>query len=145
MLSATQTVEHPRLSFGAMLTMLLFRCISKHTKRIFYIASLCGQFDHYSHRRTLAMAKLNEAMRLAYREPSLTIPASVHSRVWQDTGLETILTEQRLVAANDEASLRALARQVVDISKKWWYGDVDEMTRDVTEALTAQRQYLVAA
>lgn len=125
-----------RLGFRDHATIFLFKRVSKHAQRIFYLASLGGQFNHYAIQRRMAMVKLNEAMQLSYREDAIKLPMYLSQRVWGGTGLEDILTEESLEHASRRGELSLLASQVVDISRDWaHYAPREEMINDVTEFL----------
>lgn len=147
-MSRTQVSSHGNtpFSFGQFFMALLLKCVSKHARHVFFIASLHSQFSEYANHRRMALSKLNEAMRLAHREEALSFPEAMRGRVWDGTGLEEILTEQAVVkAANDEA-VTLLARKVVDISPRWSrYGKLDEMIQDTADWIRSQRDHLLNA
>jgi hypothetical protein len=125
-----------RLGFRDHATIFLFKRVSKHAQRIFFLASLGGQFNHYATQRRMAMVKLNEAMQLSYREDAIKLPMYLSQRVWGGTGLEDILTEESLESASRQGKLEVLAGQVVDVARDWaHYASRDEMIGDVTELL----------
>lgn len=125
-----------RLGFRDHATIFLFKRVSKHAQRIFFLASLGGQFNHYATQRRMAMVKLNEAMQLSYREDAIKLPMYLSQRVWGRTGLEDILTEEALEAATSPADMENLAGRVVDISPTWaHYAPREEMIGDVMELL----------
>jgi len=126
----------PRLGFRDHATIFLFKRVSKHAQRIFFLASLGGQFNHYATQRRMAMAKLNEAMQLSFREDAMKLPMYLSQRVWGRTGLGNVLTEESLQQAETDGDLRELAAKVVDISPTWaHYAPRDEMVDDVVELL----------
>ena len=143
MMSAPAMAVRTRPSISSFLTKLLFKCVSKHGKRIFYIASLCGQFDHYAQRHGMTVKRLNEAMRLAHREQSAHIPHGLRSRVWDGTGLEDVLTADRLEQADTRNKLVQLAREIYAISTPWRYSSEREMVDDIACALKARRECLL--
>lgn len=133
-------------------TIFLFKSVSKHAQRVFYLASLGGQFNHYTTQRRMAMIKLNEAMHLSYRDDAMKLPMYLSQRVWGRTGLEQILNESTLETAQANRSLAKLAEEIVDISPAWThYEPRNEMVNDVVELLShhchdlKEREALAAA
>lgn len=132
-----------RLGVRDYATTFLFKRVSKHAQRIFFLASLGGQFNHYAKQRRMAMEKLNEAMRLAKREDAMKLPIFLAQRVWGRTRVEDILTEDAIQAASTPAAMQALAHQVVEHSPAWaHYAPVEEMVGDVVEFLGHHRNEL---
>lgn len=130
-------------SIGQWLTILLFKCSSKHARHVFYIASLVGQFNYYAKHRQMAMQKLNDAMKLALRDGATGLPMAMGSRVWGGTGLDQVLTEKALQQSRTDEDLRALAQRVLDISPTpYRYADQSEMLDDLMVLLRAQREQL---
>lgn len=125
---------------------LFFKCISKHSKRIFYISSLNGYLNQRLDQQ-LAASRLNEVMRLAYREETLHQSEVISPQVWGDTGLESVVTPQSLLDATDDQRLRALASKVVDISPLWarYSRQRDEMVNGIAQMLGSRRTAMMAA
>lgn len=138
-----------RFSLSQGLLTLLGKITSKHAKHVFFIASLHAQYNHYNqHREIAAMAakKLNEVIDLAYRADALDLPAMLHEKMWGNTGLEAILTENAIVNASNDDDIRALARQVVSVSPKWsHYGTEQEMIEDTSTWIRSQHDHLLKA
>lgn len=122
---------------------LFLRCVSKHAKHIFFIASLHGQFNEYARHHRMAMSKLNQAMRLAHREEALSLPVAMRNKIWKGTGLEDVLTEQAVANAATAGEVRRLAVGVLRVAPEWArYGRLEEMVRDISDWICSQRDYM---
>ncbi len=131
-------------SLGHFFLVLFFKCLSKHAQHMFYISSLCGQFNHYAKHRAMAASKLNAAMNLAYREKAIELPMAMHGQVWGNTSVNQVLNETTLCQATTEESLRALAHRVIDVSPRWIrYAPESEWITDVMALLRNQRKHLI--
>ena len=143
--TASTRVAQPTL-FPQWLIVLFFKCISKHAKRIFYIASLNGYLNHYATKHRLAADRLNAAIRLAYREETLRQSETFSTQVWGNSGLETILSEDALAKANSEEALHVLAQRVVDVAPPWtrFTKNPQEIVGAVLEMLKSRRHEMLA-
>ena len=135
---------HRPWSHGLMV--LFFKCVSKHAKHVFFIASLHGQFSHYAKHRRMAIGKLNQVMQLAYRPDALRFPEALHAQVWQGTGVDEVLTESAIVNAVTDAEVTSLASKVVNVSPLWCrYADMAEMIKDTAMWVRSQHQHFLEA
>jgi hypothetical protein len=131
---------------GQTVLALFYKCVSKHAKHVFFIASLHGQYSHYAQHRRMAVEKLNEVIDLAFRPEALHFPIALHAKVWKDTGVDQILTETAIVNAVTEAEVRTLATKVVQISPRWSrYGTEEEMIKDTAAWIRSQHQHYLEA
>jgi len=129
-------------SFGHSLMVLFYKCVSKHAKHVFFIASLHGQFSQLAEHRRMAIGKLNQVMQLAYRPDALRFPEAVHAQVWQGTGIEDVLTEAAVINAVDDSTVIALARQVVSVAPRWArYASTNEMIDDTAAWIRSQHDH----
>lgn len=138
---------HTQRTLGHGLMVLFYKCVSKHAKHVFFIASLHGQFSHYAQHRRMALSKLNEVMQLAYRPDALRLPEAMHAQVWEGTGVDEVITEKAIVSAANDDGIDDLAKRVVDVSPQWSrYAPLEEMIKDVAVWIRSQRaHYLEAA
>lgn len=143
MTSPSSTLQHPSPSphsISQRLLQLSYKCVSKHAKHIFFIASLHGHFSQYSAHKEMAIDKLNNVIDLAYRSKSLELPFVLHERVWGPTNIEKVFNESSLMNALSNGSVSVLAKQIVDVSPRWMhYARDQEMVEDISHWINSLR------
>lgn len=130
--SETKRTVNPFL--GRLLSLAISR--SRHGKRLFFITSLYSHVVRIEHLRAEAVSKLNEIMGLARREEALQFPVAYHEVVWNNTGIDTVLSEELLNKDIADDQALEVSRKVVRLTPKWIrYGREDDMVQDVFELI----------
>lgn len=106
-------------------------------------------YFHVAHIERLnadAVSKLNALMGLVKREDALKLPTLIHNLVWNDTQIDTALSE---IVTDQDATpekIRAVSEKIVDMShKRFRYGRYEDMVQQVQKLISSSHQLAAAA
>lgn len=118
--------------FSFILTPLLSLFLSKHTKRLFYFASLYGIMFPIEQLKCDVVEKLNQAMGLARDSQALMLPASFSRVVWGGTNVSDILeAAEDNNKTFDDSDVKMWSTLLVRKTSSWLrFGSQDEMQRE---------------
>lgn len=110
--------------------------VSKHGRRVMFIASLYAQITQLERMKAEVVAKLNAVMGLKLtREAAAEFPAAVSDIVWRGTDVGSLITQELSTGNVDEQRAQALSARIVSISPSWLRYGSREMEADVRQLL----------
>ncbi len=128
----------PRSAFksvvSAPVSFLLALFMSRHTKRLFYFASLYASLVPLEELKCDVMTKLNQAMDLARADNALMVPAAFSRVVWGGYNVAKII--EPIASGADEAVVMQRAQALVSIIPHWMrFGTQEEMKKETVKFL----------
>jgi hypothetical protein len=110
--------------------------VSKHGRRVMFIASLYAQITQLERMKAEVVAKLNAVMGSKFtREAAAEFPAAVSDIVWRGTDVGSLITQELSTGNVDEQRAQALSARIVSISPSWLRYGSREMEADVRQLL----------
>lgn len=110
--------------------------VSKHGRRVMFIASLYAQITQLERMRAEVIAKLNAVMGLKItREAAAEFPAAVSDIVWRGTDVGYLITQELSAGTVDLRRAQALSARIVSLSPSWLRYGNREMEADVQQLL----------
>lgn len=120
--------------------------VSKHGKRVMFIASLYAQITQLERMKAEVIAKLNAVMGLKItREAAADFPAAVSDIVWRGTDVGSLIAQELSTGIVDEYRAQQLSARIVRISPPWFRYGPREMEADVKKLLMTSYPELLQA
>ncbi len=132
--------------FYIVLEFLGAKFVSKHGRRVMFIASLYAQITQLGRMKAEVVAKLNAVMGLKItREAAAEFPAAVSDIVWRGTDVSSLITQELSTGIVDERRAQALSARIVSLSPSWLRYGNQEMEADVQQLLLTSYSDLLQA
>lgn len=110
--------------------------VSKHGKRVMFIASLYAQITQLERMKAEVVAKLNAVMGSKFtRDAAANFPAAFSDIVWRGTDVGSLIAQELSTGIVDEQRAQQLSARIVHISPPWCRYGSREMEADVKKLL----------